>query len=170
MSNARTTILLFETMRNLEEQLRHYLACRDRVPLENVLLPQKSSSRLLLLNLQVWSLKYHLDVSVILDLLLLGPYKKVREQRRAGCLGISTSTLCGRASQRFLEETILGSPALHSFPLVDLTPVTPHRILETPEQMVEDYDLAIRNRRREAHKVILKVRASRRSWRGKNDL
>ena len=155
---------------DLYHDVRLYLAHRENVPYDKVWLSNTAGERLCLLNLRVWSLRYHVPLAFILDT-LLGHFSAHRRMTRgAASLGVAVRALCGRAAEEHLQEEVARAyPAgtnhqayLHSLrqPLYNMKPVKslPY---ESVEEMVSRYGEVMHYR----HKDVLKGCAFQRPYR-----
>jgi hypothetical protein len=131
------------------------------------MLPHSLSHRLRLLNLSVWALRYRVDVPFILDALLKERYAKIRRtsiRGGKGRLGISLAALCGRSSERYLQERLLNSSYRIN---TDLSLLMPIRHLNGGEEMTVAYERVMKGRRQKMLERRRVVQQSFRNWRGK---
>lgn len=160
--------LLTQRMGETERQVCHYLARLDGVPEREVMLPHGFSHRLRLLNLAVWALRYRVDIPFILDALLKERYAKIRrtslQRGGKGRLGISLVTLCGKSSERYLQEHLLTSSYRIN---ADLSLLMPIRHLNGGEEMTVAYGRVMKGRRQRMLERRSVVQHSFRNWRGK---
>jgi hypothetical protein len=161
--------LLTQKMGETERQIRRYLARLDGIPESQVMLPHAFSHRLRLLNLAVWALRYRVDLSFILDTLLRERYAKIRrtliQRGGKGRLGISPAALCGRSSEKYLQEHLLTSSYRVN---ADLSLLMPVRHLNGGEDMAAAYDRVMKGRHRKMLERKRVVQHSFRNWRGKS--
>lgn len=144
-----------------QDDVSIYLPKEDHLP-----------SMLRLMNLQVWCLRYKINLEFILDT-LLKKYDGVRRrnltQRKGISLGIPITLLTGTSSRRWIETAVQraypmkenlrqqGSPL--TIPLLHFTEVKSQRLSVV-------YDAAVRHRQKENSKQ----RSYRRNWRTKYGL
>lgn len=151
---------IFIHLQRTERQVRRYLSLLDGIPEDQIALPRTLGGRLLLHNLVVWALRYRVEITTILDLLLRDKYHSVRKK---GGLGVTPATLCGETSRKYLEERLLIA--------VEETQMLPVRNFryeyEDLDDMLSLYSKTMLNRYRDRLDRQEKTQLAVRAWRGK---
>ncbi len=159
----------------IQNRVQEAIALVDGVPLGKVWFRPNAGDAVRLLNLQVWELRYQVDLNFILQT-LLGYYHRHRRLSKAynkTSLGIPVAVLCGDMSQQVLEEAILRAfpeqenrKALRSDLQNQISGRTQVFKLneDDPEKFVSSYSRKIQ--RAKAEGPIVKPPFIRRTWRG----
>lgn len=159
---------LFKRLHGVEEEVRRTLARIDRVPPSEIILPRQIGHRLRLLNLLVWSQRYGVKISYILEVLLMGKYSRVRERNGKGRLGVGVPTLCGRASEKSLQEILVTTP--HASLSSEIFQLGIHTDIQELQDPVRAYTETMRKRRLAQEQRVEILKNSPRSWRNRHFL
>lgn len=157
----------------IASQLRQYLAVRDHITPDDVRLPRLTSGAdIRILTLPVWSNRYQINMSDILDCLILHFFPESgKRKRQPGSLGVSLVSLTGNAAEKHLEEEVLKHPEwqhaererLRSL-LITIKPIQ-YTNTETPAAFLNSYTKAADSKRKliAEQESRLATRAFRRS-------